>query len=190
VKLISKSYKEIFSEYYADKAERRFSVVRSYSQEFVDHYPVPIGTNIGVSDVALESFITSYFLDVIKFKEYHFRLPDDAPSNVNVHEEKCLNPSKVAAFSLKWLLKFHPIYVSHSNFGEIRQKERISLSRAPFILSVNISLKLAGIGVEEIPHDQYRKLVYHARFRNIDERSLILYFDALHKQIFGTLRHA
>lgn len=185
MKRISERYSRIFSDYYYEKARERFEFIVQYSDFFLEslHFDEKVDGQIIYLNV--EAFITSYFLDVIKFKEYHFNFPDgDGPEvDRKVHGEKLLNASKVGAFTAKWLLKYKPIVLLPKADIVLDTFEQRDIQDAPFILALNIALRSMGVDPREVPEDTYKQLLYHFRFRDYEDRGMILYFDLLLKHI-------
>lgn len=184
MKPISQNYERIFNEYYLEKARRRFKSIYSYSGLFLDEYPTKEKVLSGIDVIKLENFIKSYFLDVIKFKEYHFSIPSHVPvgspeAQKIIHCDKMLNASKVGAFTAKWIVKNSPIYMVPAPGVRLDKNERHEISVAPYILAANITLRTMGMATPELPSPFYNKLIYHLRFRGVDDRSLILYFEVL-----------
>lgn len=181
MKPISDRYSRIFSEYYYDKAAERFDYLLRYSNLFLEALSYRDKVYCNVNALNVDAFTTSYFLDVIKFKEYHFHIPAQLDENVDkeIHSEKLLNASKVGAFTAKWLLKYSPIVILPKPESTFDVFERRHIQNAPFILALNISLRSMGIQPHEVPTNIYKGILYHFRFRDIDDRSMILYFDLL-----------
>ena len=83
MKLVSRRVRWIFDNLYADRAKERSYHLTSYAHSFletldfdVDGYHVDEGRIIRAVD--------SYFLDVIRYKEYHF----DGASSLNIFSEE------------------------------------------------------------------------------------------------------
>ena len=193
MKPISDRYAWIFKEYYGEKAADRFDFVARYASEFGSVLPFREKVDTSIDFLAIDAFVTSYFLDVIKFKEYHFYsnglyADRDGEHDCNlptkefdkkIHEGKLLNSSKVGAFTAKWLLKYHPLLVTQKPDAEVELYERRHIQNIPFIVACNIALRAMGIEPDEVPSDLYRSLVYHLRFRTYEDRSMIMYFELL-----------
>jgi hypothetical protein len=183
LKPISSRYSRIFATYYWEKARSRFDFIQSYSSFFLEGIAFKEKLHCYVDTVKTDAFITSYFLDVIKFKEYHFQPSSEDEDEKVIHGEKMLNHSKVASFTAKWLLKYCPIVMVPKEGVTLDLFERRLLQNAPFILALNVALRAMDIRPDTVPLDIYKSIVYHLRFREYDDRSLILYFELLKKYV-------
>ena len=205
MKPISDRYERLFREFYADKARDRFDFVIAYSLQFVECLPFKDKVDCKIDRISVDAFITSYFLDVIKFKEYHFRektgleFVDAVPnfkdrettqSEYVMHRKKMLNSNKVGAFTAKWLLKYRAISILPREGESLDLFERRHVQNAPFWLAANISLRSMDIEPTNVPERLYRNLIYHLRFREFDDRSMMLYFELLSEfvELSGTAK--
>lgn len=196
---ISKRTDYIFNEFYKDecraKYERTVKEINSWMQKAkIDKEKFE--TN--VSHARLYASMHSYYLDVIRYKEYHFDAKDIAdffsPEYMKfIHESRQLNPPKVAALTTKWLLKAKPLILeARPKVNEISQNERSMLVSANEQFIVNHALQLMDITFANTKIDDRKLLVkdlseilYHLLFRDTDDRNLILTFSVLYRKYKG-----
>jgi hypothetical protein len=133
----------------------------------------------------LSKTIDSYFLDVIKYKEYHFNADiDDIYSEAwckEVHEEHKINDSKVAAFTAKWLLKAAPISIIPRNISSsIRRSENDNLCHINERFALDCALyALFRDSYLDLDDNSYESLYYDFKYRNFDERAYFSRFSLL-----------
>lgn len=189
MKSISKRYSDIFNKYYIETAKHRFVFLIN----FIDSWMSKI--NIGnefvyfVDHERLSKAIDSYFLDVIKFKEYHFDTENaDVYSEAwckEIHENKRINDSKVAAFTAKWLLKASPISIIPRDFAStILRPENDDVCHINEHFALDCALyALLREDFIKIDRDSYTSLFYDFKYRNFDERAYFSRFSLLLKLI-------
>lgn len=140
----------------------------------------------------VQDFAYSYFLDVIKYKEYHFTpkvktgelMPDPYSEQYMeaVHKEnpdpaldKAINLPKVAAFTAKWWLRHQPIIILTKVGYTPTEKEftKQSLINETFIQDICLR-EILKIKLTDVAN---RDLLYHLKYRNLDDRGLMLAFS-------------
>jgi len=189
MKHISNRIRRIYKDYYAKKAKARFESLVEYSQYFLKSLPIAEKAFCRVDLQKMSALIDSYFLDVIRFKDYHFRPSEDVSDedvfsvvwNNLVHRDKYLSPSKVAAFEAKWILKYSPLIIIPQNDADFTDEDRIVLCSANALLAFQFSLTSMGLNPEDVDEDIARNMIYHFRFRHFDDRAFILQYDTLLK---------
>lgn len=196
MKQISERYSRLFKEFYADKAKDRFDYVLRYADFYSKTLPYKNKVNCIIDPLSVDAYVTSYFLDVIKFKEYHFREhldpsfdysdvetsfqhPDTTVAEFVMHRKKMINASKVGAFTGKWLLKYRPVVVMPKDGCGFDIFERRHIQNAPFVFTANVTLRSMGIDPDELPTAIYKSLMYHLRYREYEDRNVMLYFELL-----------
>jgi hypothetical protein len=117
-KQVSTRIEYIYEEHYSSKAEDRFIYLVDFANKYCRILGLPSTVRSYVSREKINALVRSHFLDVIKFKEYHFE-PEISTGAMNrifsrdwiraVHVDKLLAANKVAAFSAKWIMKHSPI---------------------------------------------------------------------------------
>ena len=185
MKSVSRRILSIFEKHYMERAEDRIVIVTSFAHTFLASLDYDV-EGYYVDDAKLIKAIESYFLDVIKYKEYHF----DGPADVDVyseawakyiHVEKKINDSKVAAFSAKWLLKASPIYVVQKKDAPIADDIVCHINEL-FVLNC-VLYALLQENFSLVDEDEYKKLFYDFKYRTLDERAFFSRFELLEKNV-------
>jgi hypothetical protein len=189
MKPISSRVQFLYKEYYYNKAKMRHDFFCRYTEKFLEKIPFEDNLLYSVDTIKMSALIDSYFLDVIRFKEYHFNTPlseEHDPfsqaQTASIHCEKLISLSKVAAYTAKWLLKYSPIFIQPSQNVQLSSEEQNIVCAAPAILALNLSLRSMGVDIEALDKAIYKNLIYHFRFRNFDERAAFLYFDLIMRE--------
>lgn len=190
---ISARVERIYTEFYAEKAETRFAFLLDRANRFCDGLALPEGYVAHVSRLKMEAMVQSYFLDVIKFKDYHFdpskkrsddadvALPDVFSREFSelIHSTKHIAPSKVAAFSTKWLMKHCPISVLVPSDAIVDADTEKKINSANAVFAMTTALKFMRVPMVRVDTERLEKLVYYLMYRNVDERSLFEWFENL-----------
>ena len=192
--IISKRYSEIFNKYYADTSKRRFKNFIAFFESWIGKIDIPDGFEPFMDYERLSKSIDSYFLDVIKYKEYHFNAYHvDIYSEAwckEIHEEKKINDSKVAAFTAKWLLKASPIaIIPKDNSHRIYRPENDGLCHINERFALDCSLyALLRESYLNLDKETYYSLFYDFKYRNFDERLYFSRFCLLMELMNGVYR--
>lgn len=140
--------------------------------------------------------IRSYFIDVIRYKEYHFSADDktdpvtgkaiqiDPFSERWIDEvhEKLINESKVAAYTAKWILAYKPLTIISDasldlNGAENPQHIQTKLyANINEVYALNCALSVLKVDYDDVPENRIDELIYNFRFRKFEEG---LYFMIL-----------
>jgi hypothetical protein len=180
---VSGRIKYIYSNYYLDRAEEKFSHIIKHIDQFADQCGLSDDYSLFCSDATIKALVDSYFLDVIRYKEYHFNpVGSDRYTSSNsdvwcdaVHNKK-ISKSKVASYTAKWLLRYSPVLV----FTDSEDRYEISSEDKKRILSINAVFCLDHIRkilstegrCPKLLNDDsiISEMIYSFRFRNFDER--------------------
>jgi hypothetical protein len=147
----------------------------------------------------VEDFATSYFLDVIKYKEYHFNprpdisgtLPDiwskAYVDSVHAHhpdpdQDKVISLPKVAAFTTKWWVRYMPISIHFDPKYNPTDKERSDICHINEAFILYYCLEIMGLKRDLITKSNWDNLLYHLKFRSLDDRTLILAYSMLYEK--------
>lgn len=179
---ISSRINKIYSEYYSDKAKRRHTYLSQVSKRFLEHLDLEKidGHKVvcELSDIRLRGIVNSYFLDVIRYKEGHFEPIGFEPYSQEwveaIHKHKFISQSKVAAFSVKWILKYAPIYLEFSPSNVKLDRLATSVNA---MLALSVSLDVFGMGPQDLSERDIEHFLYHFKYRNYEEKSFFLVFD-------------
>ena len=212
---ISKRTNAIYHLYYEDRERQRFEnlyKIFDTMAAFVD--AADLGATLDLDYFGLAEVVRSYFLDTIRYKEYHFD-PKDAAESPDVKEKLAqlnlssleeidalspiwtelvhttvnINASKVAAYTVKWILRHKPISVISSIKGlngvDIESRASDISDPIAFLTGINenyalqCALLALEINADSIDRKKIEELLYCFRFRAFDESS---YFMILSKE--------
>lgn len=185
MKPLSKRVLYIFKTYYADEAKKRLENFLTMADAFMQEQTFEFDSYF-IDSNRLVKAVDSYFLDVIKYKEYHF---DSNDTNdiygedwiIAIHKRKKINDSKVAAFTAKWLLKTMPIYINPLPTQLILDDYACHINES-FALQCALYC-LVGKNFASIDSDDYDKLFYDFKYRPFDERAYFSRFELLEKNV-------
>lgn len=183
MKSVSRRILELFERYYTKRAEERVIQIVSFAHSLMEGLDYDVA-GYYVDENRIIKAIDSYFLDVIKYKEYHFNCEKHSDVNSQewasyIHVEKKINDSKVAAFSAKWLLKASPIFILPKDGTPIVDDFLCHINE---FFALNCVLYcLLQYDYDLIDEDDYKKLFYDFKYRMFDERSYFSRFELLEK---------
>jgi hypothetical protein len=171
--------------YYNDRdIEDRFTLILDMFDEFVKVYSAQVGISwkIDLDPYAVYQAVTSYFHDVARYQWWHFKWWDS--TNLN---GQLLDDQKQFAFTLYWLMKCRPVFISDDASAVVARLKSSSatfdndpalLANAQFALVASqsfLSFRIRNKLLEE--------LMYHITYRSPSPSDLMLYADALAKII-------
>lgn len=185
MKSVSGRILDIFEKYYIERAAERCENIITYAHEFLSTLDYDV-EGYYVDEGRISKAIDSYFLDVIKYKEYHFSAADNISIggdawDVSVHVHKKINDSKVAAFTAKWLLKASPIYVVQKKNKPITDDILCHINEF-FVLNC-VLYALLQDNFHLLDEDDYQKLFYDFKYRCLDDRAYFSRFELIEKNI-------
>jgi hypothetical protein len=168
-----------------ERAKERGLVIISFAHELMS------GLNLDVEGYYIDEnkivkALDSYFLDVIKYKEYHFNCEESVDIFSEkwaqyIHVDKKINDSKVAAFSAKWLLKAAPIYIVPKANTPVLD-DFICHINAFFVLNC-VLYCLLKYDHDLVDQSDFEKLFYDFRYRTVDDRSYFSRFELIEKNV-------
>lgn len=206
----------IYDRFYSDREADRFAnlveIFEGLSSLVAES---DLGVNLSMDYLCLGEIVRSYFLDTIRYKEYHFdpknpsqyqsaedsqrvaerlkefgvdRVEDLDPLSAEwtqlVHECIRINRSKVAAYTVKWILRYKPISVwkASSKEGSTRASQELPEIYVPSPLLTNINEEFAylcaltalELDARLVPKKKQDELIYCFRFRPFDESSYFM----------------
>lgn len=182
---LSKKVEEIFSNYYYEKSHEMVNFIRIQSQEILGKIDLSDEFDAYRDMHTIITLVDSYYLDVIRYKEYHFDGLEDSNSDdwlQSIHLKKFISNNKSASLCSKWILKFQPIQIHTSDPDYQPTKDETKL-----ILSVNsylaISCSLAILKIDPRKNKNIQPLldeiVYHMMYRQFDEKHFFLVYGQL-----------
>lgn len=204
----------IYREFYQERETARFETLYGIFSQ-LSHFAEASdeGVQLRLDYLRLVEAIRSYFLDTIRYKEYHFDPKEDDPeveailakqgaSSISeldpmsrewaelVHRTAKINGSKVAAYTVKWLLRCRPISVVTpvpANEEELRRVEALPppKQQSSFIANINehfaiqSALYALELDIRDVALHRMNELLYNLRFRPFEEST---YFMILSKE--------
>jgi hypothetical protein len=207
---VSKRSKAIYERFYRDREAQRFANLYQVFDTLAAYIDAShLGVKLEIDYLRLAEAIRSYFFDVIRYKEYHFdpkiekapveikemMVNGDAFNIANmdplsadwarlVHTTVNINSSKVAAYTVKWILKNKPVSVMSlkQSIGSISPDLSLDseVSSNPIIANINeyyalhCALLSLGIDVARVSQKTIDELIYYFRFRNFEESAYFL----------------
>jgi hypothetical protein len=195
---VSARIREIYKEHYLPREPRRYSTLIEIFNQISDIVEATHpGARVAIDHPALSEAVRSYFLDTIRYKDYHFD-PDETGKGLEpvlvkyeVQDLKSLSPlspewthilhstiningSKAAAYMAKWILRYKPISV-FSEATEIEDKPQSTIvANINEIYALNCAFLELGIDSMEVSQKKIDELIYCFRFRPFDEASYFM----------------
>lgn len=186
---ISTRIQYIYKKHYEKKAQDRYKFLLLNAQKFCKGSGLPDSVAFQVLEIKIRALVKSYFLDVVKFKEYHFEAAvENKLGKIHsdewidaVHGEKQINHSKVAAFTMKWVMKHSPLafWNTTDELLTFEQENWVNTANARFAISA--AYKLIEKDLYHTDDAYLKRLMYHLMYRSIDERSLFGWMDNMLK---------
>lgn len=194
---VSARIASIFREFYRKEASDKLTHLSEEMELFVSSLSLdPDRITASIEKHILKQIIFSYFLDVIKYKEYHFNprvKPGEDPLEplsklftTAVHRQhedrtrdKILNRPKAAAFTAKWILRYMPIAISVKEGIDLTVDENWNMTHANEMFAFDHGLALMGRDTTLLQRETIDDVLYHFKYRPTDDRSLILAFSIL-----------
>jgi hypothetical protein len=183
MKVISERISYIFSKFYFERAEKRFIHLLKFAHHFMKQFNTD-GYGYYVDEARLSKCVDSYFLDVIRYKEYHFTSDGQAEINSEawydvIHRQKKINDSKVAALTAKWLLKSCPIALikTSADCKSILSDELCHINQ---LWALNCALyALLKDDFKYLNKSDFEDLFYDFKYRVFDERAYFSRFELI-----------
>lgn len=187
----SKRIEQIIQDYYENRIQQKTNGLLKELKSYIDSKPDLENFEASIDIVAVDTLCYSYFIDIIKYKEYHIS-PNDKSLNAyspewvrGLHHEddkigKRLKFSKVAAFTAKWLLKYKPISVEIIDGilpQDISPEERRIAASINEDFALLHSLQLLEVDSNKIEDSILMDMVYHFRYRSFDERHFFVLYE-------------
>jgi hypothetical protein len=187
----SERVEAIFERFYKGEAIKKSNSLHSHVLNYLKAIPDLEMFEASLDEFRVKRLTDAYFIDVIRYKEYHISPkpvegeikhgPMTEPWTVALHNQETgarINDAKIAALTVKWLLRYQPISLKGAlPFEEIpeatlRKAEFINESFA--VAHAMSLLKVAGLNEKTVAD-----LLYHFKYRPYDERHFFLVFDVL-----------
>lgn len=187
---ISERIGYIYKKFYATRAEDRSVKMAQLADAFVKGLGLEQSCDVRIDFEKIIKLVDSYFLDVIRYKEYHFTankhfdLDHNCGQWAETIHKKLINDSKVASFVAKWILMAKPIYLfpkdDKQDLSFQDEEIRVAVNELFAITNVLDALK---INRNEVSEKDIDDLLYHFRFRPYNERDFFLIFETLQKNV-------
>lgn len=195
MKEISLRYQEIYSTVYKKRAEDRYDHIVSMIESVIDDLKIdPQYFHVDLH--RLSNLVDSYFLDVIRYKEYHFNYDSNSyedkfskESIFELHENKLINESKVVSFLVKWFLRYAPITVLRQDIDDdiphLNAEDKLILESINEYIALQIILYTL---FEKEEHDLIddcltESLFYDLKYRFFDEKIYFSRIELLQKLV-------
>ncbi|MDI9334731.1 MAG: hypothetical protein QM533_10185 [Cytophagales bacterium] len=183
----------ILNQFYKKRIrEKKLSLV-SLLKAYADSKDGLDGFISSLDIIAVDQLCKSYYIDVVKYKEYHLSPENSNPSSKlepfsdewtrALHNEKSgkrLRLSKVAAFTAKWILKYKPINLEvedNISPGSIDPKKRRLAASLNEDFALAHTFQLMNLDTSKIPDTVLADMIYHYRYRSFDERHFFIMLD-------------
>lgn len=186
---LSNRIEYIYENYYTERAIEKYVYLTEEIHCFVDELGFSNDFTYYLEDFKVNALVNSYYLDVIRYKEYHFNPKKDDGSilEIDVTSEewikqvhsKYIHPNKVAALTTKWLLRYSPFQIHNMDDEKYKptQDEEALILQANALFCINHLSRILNIAVKDIPLGIIKDLKYHFQYRNLDERHFFLILD-------------
>ena len=208
-------YTSIYEDHYAEKADKQRKFLTEVAYQFLEpqafletrglwekvkaklsqsnlhnYFPEGSGIEAVVSPFHIERLSRAYFIDIIRYKEYHYNPKDEGvPYDeyvAKIHsgdDKRRLGPDKIAAFLVKWILRSQPIQVEisrNANLKDPRLNDLIWYVNIYFALFV--AAEKLQVPLKSLDRKQRLDLLHHFRFRTFDESAFILLFKSIQER--------
>ncbi|NVK30126.1 MAG: hypothetical protein HWE20_03920 [Gammaproteobacteria bacterium] len=175
---------EIFYRYYKEAHEKKSRELLTFLIDYAANLPEIPGFLITIDEFEVDEICFAYYLDIIRYKDFHQKtneecIDENRQENVdeNIHSDQKLDLIKICAFSLKWVSRNKPLtYINASGKLGCIEKEYIMLKnhiREAVAIDYALSLIPEDVNVNRA------ELMHFLKYRNVDDRSLMLYFDSI-----------
>jgi hypothetical protein len=184
----------IIREYYAERAKKKWLSLKGHAFSYLSSVEGLKNFSASLDPIAVEQLCDAYFIDVVRYKEYHSTpdKPDIKPFSedwaFHLHSEhsgKRVKFSKIAALTVKWLLKYHPIVLQLDkgvSVSSLPSQERRTASFINEAFALSYSLDIIKVEFSKIDPKECEDLLYHFKYRNYDERHFFLLYEYLRKK--------
>lgn len=177
---VSRRIIEIYNEHYSVRGPRRVeNLFKIYT--FMAKARVSAGDDakLLIDMERIAELVRSYFLDVVRYKEYHFSAKNGADPfsrewAADVHGQR-INDSKVATLTAKWILSYKPISYTRPTNAQYRADASLIAVNEHF--AMHCACYALGLHIEDIDPIRYDELIYNLRFRRFDEGAYFMVFS-------------
>lgn len=195
---VSARVREIYKEHYEPREPQRFETLVEVFNRISDVVEATHpGSKVVMDYAALSEAVRSYFLDTIRYKDYHFD-PDEAGDEIKaamtkygvaslasleplspewthiLHSTVNINGSKAAAYMVKWILRYKPISVLSDETEYSKRPQSTIVASINEIFALNCALLELGIDSAGVSQKKLDELIYCFRFRPFDEASYFM----------------
>lgn len=189
----------IFEKYYRNKARDLAWALYAHAGAYFSDYAKFKGLQKHVYLYEFKKISEAYFIDIIKYKEYHItskdfseEIPTGEKWDDSIHGSRdgmYLNDAKRAAFLAKWLRVSTPVLVYPNKKNDGTELKQINITQGEgiwyastsftisFIINVVLQIDLAKLP-RKVEQKSLKALFYHLRYRSYDERHFIMLFDS------------
>lgn len=210
------STNDIFNRHYKNRCYERRDNIDAFADIFIHEIVDPRDNHLyslQINTFAISELTLAAFVDTIRYKEYHLTpknnygvdmttpntrdwhdaLHLEPDSNSSSKNHSLIKPSKVAAFTAKWILKYKPINViakdeySLINMNSEQVKRSTSFNEKFALLYCLKAIMNIDHGIS---HDILSTILYHFKYRQFDDRHFQIIFELLSNKDFAQCRVA
>lgn len=200
LEVLSRRLAAIYDKYYQPRVEiRALNLYKIFDAMAtpVEESDAPYRLHMDIERLA--ELIRSYFLDALRYKEYHLspdechhkfpailaelghnKIDDVDPLSEGwtrlLHETANINSSKVAALTVKWVLMYKPISVASLQDDVQTASQPMFISCINEFFALNCAFFILNIDASDVDARKIDELIYSFRFRKFDESAYFMIF--------------
>ena len=191
----SERIEAIVDKYYCNRMLEKANSLAGHVLLYLENKEGLDSFSASLNFVAIEKLCDAYFIDVIRYKEYHIGpslgnhlTPFSKEWTEALHGEevgKRIKYSKIAALTVKWLLKCSPISLVLNDGirpDQISPQEKRISSFINEDFALNHSMTLIKTPISKLIKKDYEDLIYHFKYRNYDERHFFIVYELLREK--------
>jgi len=119
---ISRRISDIYKGYYEEKARGKYDCLVNHAKEYVDALSLNDNFSHFIDPFRFYALVRSYYLDVIRYKEYHFdkkRRDGDPDDSIDCYSKewseyvhkKLISKDKAASLKANWIINHYGLKV-------------------------------------------------------------------------------
>jgi hypothetical protein len=186
----SERVEAIFDKFYKSEAIKKANSLHSHVLQYLTAISDLEMFEASLKEFCIKRLTDAYFIDVIRYKEYHLSPKSvdgvkhgsmTEPWTAALHNQETgskINDPKIAALTVKWLLRYQPISLKgllpYEDIPETALRKAEFINESFALAHASSVLKVSGLS-EKLVGD----LLYHFKYRPYDERHFFIIFDVL-----------
>lgn len=188
---ISRRISDIYTEYYQEKGRSKCRGLIEHAMEYADALDLDNNFTHFLDIYRFQALVKSYYLDVIRYKEYHFnkkREDGDLDESIDCYSkewskyihENLISKDKAASLTANWIMKYSPIHIHADDEKYIpTEEEATNIIMANSGFAIDNSIAIMDVELEKVAPGLVNDLEYHFLYRPIDERHLFLVYGQI-----------